>query len=326
MKKNAIITFDYEVFLGRNTGTIYNCVIKPTKLILDILKGNNAKAIFFVDATWLLFLKKNYLNDFLYIIEQLKEICKSGSSVELHLHPQWIQAKKTDKGIIFESFKHYKLHSLGNQEMLDLFKKSVELLENISNQKVHCFRAGGWCIEPFHRIKDAFVTTGIKYDFSVAPGISLKDDKIYDYDFSAAPKLPFYNFQYDVSKPEPNGSFVEIPLSTYKNNPVYRVINKIFLIFQKDKIFGDGKGNKEKSIIMTLYKGFRISLDMLTLDKTTHLFFKYLLKTHFRKSLLRVIVSHPKTISKQSLRNLVYVTSNYNTLNSSELDKFLINM
>jgi hypothetical protein len=56
MKKNSIITFYYEVFLGHKTGTIETCVIKPTQLILEILHGNNAKAIFFVDATWLLFL------------------------------------------------------------------------------------------------------------------------------------------------------------------------------------------------------------------------------------------------------------------------------
>ena len=32
-KKNAILTFDYEVFLGRQTGTIEDCGIRPTQLI-----------------------------------------------------------------------------------------------------------------------------------------------------------------------------------------------------------------------------------------------------------------------------------------------------
>lgn len=55
MKKNAIITFDYEVFLGRNTGSVFNSVIRPTEEILKVLNRNKAKAIFFVDTTWLLF-------------------------------------------------------------------------------------------------------------------------------------------------------------------------------------------------------------------------------------------------------------------------------
>src|SRR5450759_2134055 len=109
-KKNAIITFDYEVFLGRHTGTIENCVIRPTRLILDILKLNNARAIFFVDATWLLFLKENFNEHFQRIETQLKEIISSGSSVELHLHPQWLQAFKTGDRVVFNSFDNYALH------------------------------------------------------------------------------------------------------------------------------------------------------------------------------------------------------------------------
>ena len=63
-KKSVIITFDYEVFLGRETGTIRNCVLNPTNAVLKILKENNATAIFFVDATWLLFLKEEFSSDF----------------------------------------------------------------------------------------------------------------------------------------------------------------------------------------------------------------------------------------------------------------------
>ena len=65
-RKRAIITFDYEVFLGRETGTVENCVLKPTEEILKILRANNAKAVFFVDTTWLIFLKDNFPDDLDY--------------------------------------------------------------------------------------------------------------------------------------------------------------------------------------------------------------------------------------------------------------------
>ena len=93
MKKNVLLTFDYEVFLGLNTGTLENCVLEPTKKILEILSQKNAKAIFFVDATWLLFLEDNFPEDMLRVTSQITDIIKSGSSVELHLHPQKLKEK-----------------------------------------------------------------------------------------------------------------------------------------------------------------------------------------------------------------------------------------
>jgi hypothetical protein len=325
MDQSAIVTFDYEVFLGRRTGTIENCVIKPTKLILEILRENNAKAIFFVDAAWLLFLKENFYGDFQIVESQLHEISKSGSSIELHLHPQWINAVKSGDEIVFSSFKHYSLHSLNNEEIHDLFKNSIDLLQNITGKKILCFRAGGWCIEPFNSIKDAFETFKLKYDFSVVPGLYLNEGEVYDYDFTRVPLLPFYKFRNSAIVPEEKGCFVEVPLSTYRNIPVYRILNKVLLMSKNDKIYGDGIGIKEKSKYMVFSQVLKFAKGMLTLDKISNLVFKYLLKTHFRLSPLLVIVSHPKAVSPESLKNLLYITKRYNTLNSGDLEKYLRN-
>jgi hypothetical protein len=325
MKKNAIITFDYEVFLGQETGTIKNCVIRPTQRIIEVLKQNNAKAIFFVDATWLLFLKENFPADLQLVSEQLKDIIEIGSSVELHLHPQWLQAFRKGDKIVFGSFENYRLHSLNQEEILDLFRKSIELMESITSQKIRCFRAGGFCIEPFSQIKNAFETFGIKFDFSVAPGMLLTGGNEYDFDFSDAPNLPFYNFENDVKIPEPDGPFIEIPLSTYQNNPIYRLTNKLQLRLKKDRIFGDGNGIQEKSyyFLRSLSRRLRFSKAFLSIDKTSHGFFKFLIKYHFKQSHLLVIISHPKTLSKQALNNLSFITENYNTINSIDLNDLL---
>ena len=83
----AILTFDYEVFLGPSTGSIQNCVLRPTRIILEVMQKHKAKAIFFVDATWLLFLQEHVPEDYHLVAGQLKDIILAGSSVELHLHP-----------------------------------------------------------------------------------------------------------------------------------------------------------------------------------------------------------------------------------------------
>ncbi len=322
MRKKAIITFDYEVFLGRDTGSIEKSVIRPTRLILDILNKNNGKAIFFVDATWLLFLRENFPKYFSTVSRQLKDIAVSGSSVELHLHPQWIKAQKTATGITFShDERYYRLHSLNDEEIFSLVVRSKELLEGITGTPVRCFRAGGWCIDPFVKLKSAFESSGIKYDFSVAPGMTLREGRIYDFDFSGVPRLPHYRFRDDTGKPDEEGPFTEIPVSTYFNNPFYRLVNRFLLRIRKDTIFGDGKGIKEKSFFSkrSLINHIAFSRAMLSIDKTSKEFFRYLLACHFRKDDVIVIVSHPKTTSGTALGNLEFVVRRYITLNSADL-------
>ncbi len=323
MKKDIIITFDYEVFLGNNIGTIQNCVIKPTQYVLEILKVNNAKSIFFVDAPWLLFIKENFPSDFQEVSDQLKDIIKSGSTVELHLHPQWLDAVKIGGQIKFKSFKNYTLHNLKQEQILSLFKRSIDLLEGITLQKINCFRAGGFCIEPFETIKIAFETFKIKHDFSVVPGMSLITGNEYDYDFSETSNLAYYAFQNDVKKSEPNGQFVEIPVSVFSTNPIYRLLNNINLKYNDDKIFGDGKGIQAKSyyFFRSLKRRLSFSKTFLSLDNTSYTFFKYLLNYHFKNDNFLVTISHPKTMSRQALQNLAYIAKNYNTHNSFDLDR-----
>lgn len=321
--KNAIITFDYEVFLGRNTGTIQNSVLIPTDAINKILQKHNAKAIFFVDAAWLLCIKKYCPNDFKSVATQLKEITSQGSSVELHLHPQWLYAEMHGNQFVINSDKYYRIQKFSINEIHNIFEMGVEILEGITNQKPTCFRAGGWCIEPFDKLITAFKAHGIKYDFSVIQGGFLNEGKIYDYDFTKVPELPFYRFSNSVNEPLEDGLFVEFPLSTYRNNPFYRLANKMILKLLNDKIYGDGTGAKEKSLTSVVFDTMRLSKAMLKFDMTSHLLFRYLLNTHLRNSSLIIAVSHPKTVSKQSLLNLSFVAQNFTTLNSLDLQQLI---
>ena len=52
MKKNILLTFDYELFLGSRSGTVDNCLIIPTSKILEVLKRHGAKAVFFIDTSY----------------------------------------------------------------------------------------------------------------------------------------------------------------------------------------------------------------------------------------------------------------------------------
>ena len=137
--------------------------------------------------------------------------------------------------------------------------------------------------------------------------------------------MPFYRFNEDVLNPDPDGRYYEFPVATFKYNPVYRLVNKMLLKLKRDEIFGDGTGLKEKKYFtpVTLFRYLKFSKATMTLDKTNNLFFKYLLKIHFKKSQLLVIISHPKTFSGQALKNLSYLVKKYITLNSEDLDNYI---
>lgn len=318
----VILTFDYEVFLGEKTGTIEKSVLEPTNKILKLLVQNKSKAIFFIDTSWLLFIHKNIPKEFELVSNQLNDIIKAGSTIELHLHPQWIDAVYCDNRIIFTSYKNYKLHNLDEEKMMRLFTDSIVLLESIISSKIKCFRAGGWCIEPFTTIKKSFEKSGIKYDFSVLPGMYLTGGQNFEYNFANVPKLPFYPFHNSVMFQDPNGRFYEIPVSTYKTCLLYKVINKLWLKLENDKIIGDGQGIKKNinNFFAIMERAINPGFTNLTLDSTSNMLFKFLVTHHFKDNPLIVIVSHPKTFSKQALLNLEWILKNYITINSNDLE------
>ena len=80
MDKKLLLTFDYELFLGNKSGTVDNCLIIPTDMLLNVMERNGAKAIFFVDTAYIMRMEDlkdkyaNVRNDLLKIKQQLQTI------------------------------------------------------------------------------------------------------------------------------------------------------------------------------------------------------------------------------------------------------------
>ena len=51
MQKRILLSFDYELFFGIRSGTVYNTLIVPTNKLLDFMDLYNLKGNFFVDVT-----------------------------------------------------------------------------------------------------------------------------------------------------------------------------------------------------------------------------------------------------------------------------------
>lgn len=336
--KQVVFTFDYELFLGIRSGTLNKCIIKPTDEILTLFKRYSGRGIFFVDAPYLLTLKKHNHPDFSIIAQQIQDIIKAGSNVELHIHPQWLDAYQADDGTwAFSSFDKYRLHDLSENDRRDLFTKSIAILHDIIHEvdasyKITAFRAGGWCIQPFEKLKDLFKDHGLIYDFSVNPGKASTSGAYAYFDFrNADTRRDHWRFEHDPCVNEQNGTFVEIPVTTVKTRQQDLWLN-YYLYKKHDVEIGDGKsipGKKEKKSITHKFKRMfnllSTTYSSLGLDGLSHKYFKkYLNKALKNDKKLLTVVCHPKKLSGHCRNNIEYLLKNYQTLDLNGINQVCI--
>lgn len=340
--KNIIITLDYELCLGQRTGDISNTIILTTDKLLSLFNKYNVKVTFMVDVTYLLrmrelsFSNKKLEGEYLIVIEHLKNICRQGHDLQLHLHPQWLYSTHDGNNWHLD-FDHYKLSDLDVIEVKNLFKEAIDLLSSIKKDKVIAFRAGGFCLQTLDNYAEILRDNGIKIDTSVVPGA--KEKSIYHtYDYSRVPNKDFYPFKNDVSIESVDGDLYELPISVNSYNPLkYLAIKRRLKNTGKYSLYTDGVGiasNLSRSQIIKhlLPQLFRKKYSGAGLDGFMSAFLlqnfeKYnTVHPDFRNY---VILGHPKGVSDDSLKNVEMflketVNSNrYLTINEFALEETL---
>jgi len=318
-KKKIIFTFDYELYLGKDSGTIEKCMLEPTDNILKIFKKYDAKGLFFVDATFLTVLKKDYFEGYQKVKNQILNILKSGSYIGLHIHPHWIDSYMiSENRWSFKSYDNFRIHNLSNEQILKIIRDSFNELDIICKEfdkdyNIDSFRAGGWCVQPFELLKEDLKSIGIKYDFSVLPGMKIDNLPKHYYNYKKAPQKDFWKFEDDVLKEDKNGSFIEVPTTIVKMNILD--VFKLKKAIKGLKTIGDGKGADDSSgsFMGKLKKlkpfiKYTLSSDYMTLDM-----FKKNIES-VNQSVL-VYVAHPKNFSIESFKILEVITSRCNTIN-----------
>ena len=316
--KNIIISFDYELFFGDNPGTVQGSLVEPTNQILEALRFANGKATFFVDYLMLKYmLRENDTTkaDAALIIEQLKEIVRQGSRIELHLHPHWVDAKYHDGNWDFSDFSHYCLSSFQKEEITQMFVEGTDFLEKIAREvdpsyKIVAYRAGGWAVLPFSKMKEGFLKAGIKVDSSVMQGAIIESNGI-KLDFTNSPIKAVYRFNEDVLKDEENGPFIESQICSFRSNIFSYIYGSVWhhLHTNANVIMTDGSHyraslnrstsipKRKKSRWEQMHRQQAFGLTGLP---------PYLLRYHIRhcRQPYVVIISHPKDLTQLLLENI----------------------
>ncbi len=312
-KKTILLTFDYELFL-KESGTIETCLINPCNILRGVLNKHKVKATFFVDILYYFkLLQKPGLNHHSEMFRnQIQHLLTDGHDIELHLHPQWLDAVYENNQWVFPDLKKYRLQQLTQKEIDELFKIGIKLLEDICkpfkpDYKVSSFRAGGLCITPFEPLKSSFIKYNIKIDSSVAKGL-VANSQYQNYDFSNIPDLQNYWFGTDPLLKVDNRTFLEIPISVYSKSILDKLREKLLYrhYAYESQPFSQGEGKSLGPGSQTKLNAFnRILSKVRSYKMPFSLDYTYpeLIINKIKKSDKKTInfISHIKFLSKSSL-------------------------
>jgi hypothetical protein len=320
--KTILLTIDYELFLGEKTGDVRSCMIDPTKELASILAYNNSYITIFWD---ILHYKKliEYQDDFPELMEdkiliekQILELVTIGHDIQLHLHPHWLDAVYENGKWNFD-YKRFKLQSLSEADnqndintIIGCINISKNLMENLiktvnPEYKVTTFRAGGYLIQPFYYLREAFLAQNILIDSSICPGL-INENDIFSYNFSKYPNLNFYKFLNEPKKINEKGRFIEVPIKTI-NIPIHLNLYYTFLRHTKYKNLQKGiKGSGSASTTKykkPLYKKFlelffKKKVYQFTIDSNFKEVIHYMINKVDENS---TMILHPKLLNDHTM-------------------------
>ncbi len=252
------LSFDYELFFGANSGTVEKCMLEPTEQLLTLASHHKVPLIFFVDAGYLA-ASKRYLSqtkcasDLTKVQAQLKKIHELGHEIALHVHPHW-QDCVFENGEWSIHTKRYKLSDFSKEEAASIITSYHQQLIDITGVPCRSFRAGGWCIQPFHHVKEALSANGLFTDSSVYSG-GYHDSPAHYFDFRSAPPKEEWRFENDCCVESEAGQFHEVPTTSDHLSPFFYI--QLYLRMKLNpsefKPLGDGSWLKDKKRI---YKQF----------------------------------------------------------------------
>lgn len=303
---NVYLTLDYEIYFGRKSGTASRCILEPTRELMEIARRTGARMTFFIDTGYLLKLEqfrtenRELDDDHHLITSQIRELVAGGHDCQLHIHPHW-EDTVYRQGQWHMDVSRYKLADFSGEDIMRIVTAGSDYLQQLTGKPVTTYRAGGWCLQPFEKVRPAFIANNIRLDSTVFPG-GFQHSPEYFYDFRNCPPYDYWRFSNDLCSEDKSGEFCELPISSRVYSPLF--FWKLFILGRwkphLHKPLGDGfpvatPGGKKK--LLTGFNLLPVSLDGY--------FASELVKASRRKGQREmVVIGHPKACTRYSLKTL----------------------
>jgi hypothetical protein len=303
-------TFDTELFFGDPTGSVDSCIINPTEKLIQIANKHEVGFTYFLDVGYILALER-YLQDFPQLevdynkmLALIQKLIQYGNNVQLHIHPHWEKSEFNGKKWIINAKGNYKLDDFSDAEIAQIVRSYKLKLEEITGQPAPIYRAGGWCLQPFDRVKEVFKLNNITTDSTVYQG-GFYETEHYFFDFRNAPMKGKYRFEDDLCKEDKHGFFTEYPIGGWKYSPLFYW--RLYALGRLDptnhKMLGDGNfipqpGRKWKNLTHSNWN--HVSCDGYFAQRLKRITKHY--QNEGRSNM--VVIGHPKSQTHYSLKKL----------------------
>lgn len=300
----VLLEDDIEI-LGNGQGHVFYRQYLPVVRYIKLLKKYNLKSTFYIDIAHLLFLKENSkIKDYGLQADAIENIIlhilKNDMEVQLHLHPQWVDAKMVGDEV--QVTNSWNIGLLPPERQVKLVEDAMQALNAIIaksgvKNSITSFRTGSWGLQPFKTLYDAFEKLGIKTVLGPIKGLKIPALGI-DYDGMESDQHPYYCEKSDINKIGTEKGPIVVPMTPTHLN-WFDLIRYVF--HSKFKGFRQ-KFDKEldlnKTVINTKYDDPTAGKDKFNLSLTpfkTHLKMNaqpfWFLKNTFKRSYEKVLQS-----------------------------------
>ena len=321
------ISFDYELYMGRNYVSEENVLIEPTRKINNVLRDVEVSGTFFADVCCPMCYREKNLEHFPQLFDdQIRQLVETGQDVQLHIHPNWLATTEVGDSVVFDR-NSYRMHNWdkGNygKSIKDIIENGVDYLNSIilpidPHYRCIAFRAGGYCIQPEKEIIPTLYDAGIRIDSSVCIGFSHDGDGMY-YDYRYYPKENIYMNEHvglsnEVTTRIERGIF-EVPVGGFAKFPHRLIASKLNSRISQQLPRGCGMSleNTTSSNRKTIFERIRTILEatnMLTFDSYNARSMVYMLRrlsedeSCKKKDVFISTIAHPKVMSDEHIENM----------------------
>jgi hypothetical protein len=211
MKPTIYLAFvdDWELS-GNGSGSVRELQIEPMRELVRIYNAHNVRGSFNAELMQQLTFRKferehtelKQLAD--EWDEAVRETCRQGHDVQLHIHPQWRGAEYRDGE--WRLTADWSILNYEPEVAYDMLRAGKEYLENLLrpvNPDYRCvsFRSGSWCIAPSPHMLSLLVRLGLVFDMSIVGGVRYETKNIsLDYTNCEEDFLPYYPVMTDARK------------------------------------------------------------------------------------------------------------------------------